>query len=133
MAVMVDSCVYLDIFTRDPDWCDWSGSRLASAASAGKIIINPEIYAEISVRFEKIEQLEALLPHSVFDYCQIPRAAAFLAGKCYQKYRRRGGSKLHPLPDFFIGAHAAVADIPLITRDTRRFREYFPKLHLVTP
>ena len=133
MSVMVDSCVYLDIFSRDPRWLDWSSRALAEAADKGSIVLNPVIYAEISIRFDRIEDLEALLPADVFEYSAVPREAAFLAGKCFMKYRRRGGRKSRPLPDFFIGAHAAVAGLPLVTRDTKRFSEYFPGLRLVCP
>jgi len=131
--VMVDSCVYLDIFTRDAQWCYWSSDVLARYANVGNVIINPVIYAEISIRFDKIEELQALLSKDIFEYYAIPREAAFLAGKCFLKYRKRGGKKTTPLPDFFIGAHAAILNIPLVTRDTNRFREYFPKLEIVCP
>jgi predicted nucleic acid-binding protein len=133
MAVMVDSCVYLDVFSEDSRWFAWSSDALASAADAGGIVLNSVIYSEISVRFDRIEELEALLPPEVFSYLAIPREAAFLAGKCFVEYRRRGGSRVLPLPDFFIGAHAAVSSLPLVTRDARRFREYFPKLGLICP
>lgn len=133
MSVMMDSCVFLDIFSRDACWYDWSSQALAAAADKGKIVLNPVIYGEISVRFEKIETLDALLPPDVFEYQPLPREAAFLAGKCFMKYRHRGGQKSAPLPDFFIGAHAAVAGLPLITRDPQRFRDYFPGLNLICP
>ena len=133
MSAMVDSCVFLDIFTQDPRWFEWSSRALADAADAGSVILNPVIYAEISIRFERIEDLEALLPPNVFEYRPIPREAAFLAGKCFLGYRRRGGRKSLPLPDFFIGAHAAVEHLPLVTRDTKRFRTHFPGLQLVCP
>jgi len=133
MPVMVDSCVFLDVFSQDPRWFEWSSNALADAADAGSIVLNSVIYSEISIRFNRIEDLEALLPSSIFEYQSIPREAAFLAGKCFVEYRRRGGRRLLPLPDFFIGAHAAVARLPLITRDTKRFREYFPRLQLVHP
>ena len=133
MPVVVDSCVYLDVFTHDPTWFEWSSKALSNAADMGTIVLNPAIYAEISVRFDRIERIEALLPADVFEYREVPREAAFLAGKCFLRYRRRGGLKERPLPDFFIGAHAAVAGIPLVTRDPNRFREYFPSLQLVAP
>lgn len=131
--VMIDSCVYLDVFSRDLRWFEWSSAALASAADSGSIILNSIIYSEISIRFDRIEELEALLPPDVFEFQPIPREAAFLAGKCFLKYRHRGGRKSLPLPDFFIGAHAAVAGIPLVTRDVERFRDYFPGLRLVCP
>jgi len=133
MAVMVDSCVFLDIFTHDHHWFDWSAKVLADAADAGTIVLNPVIYAEISIRFTRIEELEALLPPDIFEVRPIPREAAFLAGKCFLNYRRRGGRKSLPLPDFFIGAHAAVEQLSLITRDAHRFQEYFPGLRLISP
>ncbi len=133
MSVMVDSCVFLDLFTRDPKWFDWSSRAVVQAANEGTIILNPVIYAEISIRFERIEDLERLLPADVFEYRPIPREAAFLAGKCFLEYRRRGGGKSLPLPDFFIGAHAAVAKLDLVTRDTKRFGDYFPSVKLICP
>ena len=133
MPLMIDSCVLLDIFTQDPRWFEWSSNALARAADAGTIIVNPVIYAEISIRFDRIEELEGMLPPDVFEYHPIPREAAFLAGKCFMKYRRRGGLRILPLPDFLIGAHAAVACLPLLTRDPKRFRSYFPGLELLCP
>ena len=133
MSVMVDSCVYLDIFTRDSRWFGWSSQALANAANAGMIVLNPVIYAEISIRFRRIEELEAFLSLDVFEYRAIPREAAFLAGKCFLEYRRRGGRKSLPLPDFFIGAHAAIENLTLVTRDVKRFRDCFPGLRLISP
>jgi predicted nucleic acid-binding protein len=133
MAVMVDSCVYLDVFSRDSSWYSWSANALADAASSGDIVLNPIIYAEISVQFERIEELEVELPEDIFQLHEIPREAAFLAGKCFVKYRRKGGLKQSPLPDFFIGAHALIANFQLVTRDPRRFRQYFPKVRLICP
>lgn len=133
MPVMADSCVFLDVFTRDPRWHDWSSRALSDAADTGTIILNPVIYSEISVRFSRIEELEALLPPQIFEYREIPRAAAFLAGKCFLDYRRRGGQKALPLPDFFIGAHAAVEGLPLITRDPDRIARYFPTVQIIFP
>lgn len=133
MPVMVDSCVFLDVFSQDARWFGWSSNALAEAADAGTIVLNPVIYSEISMRFDRIEDLEMLLPSSIFEYEPIPREAAFLAGKCFLEYRRRGGRRSLPLPDFFIGAHAAVDRLVLVTRDVARFREYFPGLQLVHP
>lgn len=130
---MVDSCVVLDVFTRDPKWFAWSSRALEEAANAGPIWLNAVVYAEISVRFSRIEELDALLPQDVFELLPIPRAAAFLAAKCHTAYRKRGGSKATTLPDLFIGAHAAVMGAPLITRDPRRFRAHFPTLRLLCP
>jgi predicted nucleic acid-binding protein len=133
MAVLVDSCVLLDLFTEDPMWFEWSASVLEQQADRGSLIINPIIYAEASVRFERIEELEAVLSPDVFEYRPLPREAAFLAGKCFLRYRRGGGAKAMPLPDFFIGAHAAVEGLAILTRDTGRFKTYFPSVELICP
>ena len=133
MPVLIDSCVYLDVFTRDRDWYAWSSNAIADAVATDMVVLNPIIYAEISIRFTRIEELEAQLPQEVFQFWEVPREAAFLAGKCHLKYRARGGQKRSPLPDFFIGAHAMVENLVLITRDPRRFSDYFPKLKLLCP
>lgn len=133
MAVFVDSCVLLDIFTEDPRWFTWSATALAHAADSGPLVINAVVHAEISVRFDRIEELEATLAARSFDLRPVPREAAFLAGKIFLKYRRAGGRKVAPLPDFLIGAHAAVERLPLLTRDERRFRTNFPLLRLISP
>lgn len=133
MAVFVDSCVLLDIFTEDPAWFEWSAAALERAADSGPLVINAVVYAEISVRFERIEDLESSLASAGFDLRPIPREAAFLAGKVFLRYRRSGGRKTMPLPDFLIGAHAAVEHLPLLTRDERRFRTSFPSLRLISP
>lgn len=130
---MVDSCVYLDIFTQDRTWYQWSSGAIEDAVGSDVVVLNPVIYAEISIRFSRIEELEAQLPGDVFQFWEVPKEAAFLAGKCHLKYRQRGGQKWSPLPDFFIGAHATVEDLKLVTRDPRRFKEYFPKLKLICP
>ncbi len=133
MAVLIDSCVLLDVFTEDPHWFEWSAGILAEQADRGMLVINPIIYAEVSVRFQKIEELESILTADVFEYRPIPREAAFLAGKCFLRYRRYGGAKTLPLPDFLIGAHAAVEQLPVVTRDCQRFRKYFPSVSLINP
>ena len=133
MGAMVDSCVLLDIFTEDARWLEWSAGVLADAADRDEIILNPVIYSEVSIRFDRIEELQAALTPDVFKYEPIPREAAFLAGKCFLKYRRRGGTRTAPLPDFFIGAHALISGLSLITRDTKRFKDYFPALNLIAP
>jgi predicted nucleic acid-binding protein len=132
-AVLVDANVLLDIMTEDPRWFAWSAEALARAADSARLVINPVIYAEISPRYSRIEDLEDALAASLFDREPIPFEAAFLAGKAFQIYRRRGGAKLSPLPDFFIGAHAAVAGYSLLTRDVARYRSYYPKLRLMAP
>lgn len=133
MATLVDSNVLLDVLTDDATWSAWSARALGAAADAGPLIINGVIYAEVSVRFSHIEDLDEALPERDFLRAELPWAAAFLAGKAYLSYRRRAGVKEAPLPDFFIGAHAAVLGIPLLTRDPRRYRTYFPKVPLIAP
>lgn len=133
MAALVDSNVLLDVMTGDRRWFDWSSAALADAADAGRLIINPVIYAEVSIRFSRIEELEEALPKNLFEREAIPYEAAFLAGKVFLAYRKRGGAKRAPLPDFFIGAHAALAGHQLLTRDARRYRSYFANIDLITP
>ncbi len=133
MPVLVDSNVLLDIFTEDPEWFEWSSQKLAEYAEKDTLLINPIIYAEVSIRFERIEELEEALPPEVFIREELPWEAAFLAGKCFLLYRKRRGKKTSPLPDFYIGAHAAVRGYALLTRDAKRYRSYFPKLKLIAP
>jgi len=132
-SVLVDSNVLLDVLTEDPTWLDWSSRALARCADEHGLVINPIVYAEVSVGFERVEDLESALPPEIFVRSPLPWDAAFLAGKCFVAYRRRGGEKRSPLPDFYIGAHAAVAGLSLLTRDPARYRTYFPKLELVAP
>jgi predicted nucleic acid-binding protein len=132
-SVLVDSNVILDVVTDDPRWGEWSSSMLARCAESGVLIINPIIYAEVSVGFERIEELDQALPTDSFRRDPLPWEAAFLAGKCFLTYRRRGGSRRSPLPDFYIGAHAAVRDLIVLTRDPRRYRTYFPHLNILAP
>ena len=133
MDILVDSNVILDIATEDKDWFQWSSETLANCAETHSLVINPIIYAEVSIGFDRIEDVETVLSASFFRRDPIPWEAAFLAGKCFVAYRRKGGRRSSPLPDFFIGAHAAVAWIPLLTRDVSRYRTYFPKLRLIAP
>jgi predicted nucleic acid-binding protein len=132
-AVLVDSNVLLDVLTEDKHWFKWSSEALAQAAESGRLVINPVIYAEISVRFSRIEELEFALPKTMIDREAIAYEAAFLAGKIFIAYRRRGGTKTSPLPDFFIGAHAATAGYRLLTRDPKRYRQYFRTLEIIAP
>lgn len=132
-ATLVDSNVLLDIMTEDRRWLDWSARALAEAADTGRLVINPMVYGEVSVRFARIEDLEEALPASQLEREAIPFEAAFLAGKVFLAYRRRGGARTSPLPDFFIGAHAAVTGYRLLTRDARRYRNSFANLDLITP
>ena len=133
MNFLIDSNVILDILTKDASWFNWSSNALKDAANQGELCINPIIYAEISVRFTRIEDLEDALPTTDFKRMHLPWEAAFLAGKSFLQYRRLGGHKTAPLPDFYIGAHAAVEGMTIITRDQNRYRSYFPSLVLICP
>lgn len=132
-ATLVDSNVILDVVTGDEEWCDWSAAALARQADAGPLVVNPIVYAEVSARFERIEDVEAALPPEYFQRQPLPWEAAFAAGRSFVAYRRRGGHRRSPLPDFYIGAHAAIAGLTLLTRDPRRYRTYFPSLRVVAP
>lgn len=133
MSFLVDANIILDIVTEDPKWFDWSSSTLSQCAEEGKLWINPIIYAEVSVGFSSIEELEDVLPQTIFHRASLPWEAGFLAGKCFLRYRKMAGNKTTALPDFYIGAHAAVSDLTLITRDRGRFNTYFPKLKIMCP
>ena len=122
-----------DFLSQDEEWFDWSSAMLVQAAESGRVIINPIVYAEVSVRYDRMEDLNEALTPQFFVRESLPWEAAFLAGKAFVQYRRRGGVKRSPLPDFFIGAHAAVTGMTLLTRDARRYRAYFPKLRIVAP
>jgi predicted nucleic acid-binding protein len=131
--ILVDSNVILDVLTEDPQWFEWSAQMLTDYTNQGDLVINPIIYAEISMGFNQPEEVEAALPEEFFRRDPLPYAAAFLAGQSFLEYRRRGGERRSPLPDFYIGAHAAVTSIPLLTRDVNRYRTYFPSVQLITP
>lgn len=128
--MLVDSNVILDVLTEDPQWFEWSAQMLANYADQGDLVINPIIYAEIAIGFNQPEEVEAALLEDFFRRDPLPYAAAFLAGQSFLEYRRRGGERRSPLPDFYIGAHAAVAAMPLLTRDVNRYRTYFPSVSL---
>lgn len=130
---LVDSSIILDILTEDPEWFEWSATALERQAERSVLVINPVVYAEVSIRFERIEDLDDALPVTTFRRDPLPWEAAFLAGKCSLTYRRRGGVRHSPLPDFYIGAHAAVAGMTLLNRDSARYRSYFPGLEVVAP
>lgn len=130
---LVDSNVLLDVLTEDRNWFEWSHAALARCANEGPLVINPLIYAEVSVGFDRIEELDDALDPSVFQRRPLSWEAGFLAGKCFLRYRRRGGAKTSTLPDFYIGAHALVEGLALVTRDATRYRTYFPRLPLVAP
>jgi predicted nucleic acid-binding protein len=133
VTTLVDSNVLIDVLSGDSAWTDWSSKALAKLGSEGPLVINAVIYAEISHRYSRKELLDHELPEDEFIRENIPWAAAFLAGKVYVDYRRRGGRRRSPLPDFFIGAHAAVANLRLLTRDASRYRTYFPRVELIAP
>jgi predicted nucleic acid-binding protein len=129
----VDTNVILDVLTRDARWFPWSSETLERCAEEGEIGVDPVVYAELAVGFSRIEALEAALPESLWKRRPLPWAASFLAGRAFAAYRARGGPRVQPLPDFFIGAHAAVDGLTLVTRDAARFRTAFPRLALVSP
>jgi len=130
-GTLVDSNIILDVLTEDARWYAWSSNALAQCANEGPLYINPIIYAEVSIGVATIEEMEEVLPSESFPRLPIPLEAAFLAGKAFLRYRKRKGAKITPLPDFFIGAHAAVAGLQLLTRDSRRYRTYFPCVKII--
>jgi hypothetical protein len=132
-ATLVDSDVILDVVTEDDEWLDWSAAALARQADAGPLVVNPIVYAEVAARFSRIEDLEDALPDAYYRREPLPWEAAFLAGRCFVRYRRAGGHRRSPMPDFYIGAHALLAGHTLLTRDARRYRTYFPALRIVAP
>jgi predicted nucleic acid-binding protein len=130
---LVDSSVILDILTEDAEWLEWSASALERQAEHSVLVVNPVVYAEVSIRFQRIEDLDDALPATTFRRDPLPWEVAFLAGKCFLTYPRRGGVRRSPLPDFHVGAHAAVAGMTLRTRDPTRCRSYFPSLEVIGP
>lgn len=133
VTTLVDSNVLLDLATDDPTWAGWSGDALAEALDRGAVCVNPLVYAEVSVRFDRIEDLDSFIPPGVFRRDPLPFSAGFVAGKAFAAYLRRGGARRTPLPDFYIGAHALVAGHVLLTRDASRYRTCFPALRLHCP
>lgn len=131
--VLVDSNVLLDILEDDPVWFDWSSKQVSQCAEDSILVINPIVYSEVSIGFNRVEELEEALPADIFERWPLPWEAAFLAGKCFLAYRRAGGTRRSPLPDFFIGAHALVQGMTLLTRDAARYKSYFPRLTLIAP
>ena len=129
--ILVDTNVLLDVVEDDPVWSDWSLQQLEAARLRGTLAINAVIYAELSMAYQRIEELDRAVSIAGLEEVPIPREALFLAGKVFLRYRRRKGMKRGVLPDFFIGAHAAVANLPLLTRDQRRYRTYFPTIELL--
>ena len=132
-VTLVDSSVLLDILTDDPEWAVWSQQAVARARDEGRLAINPIVYAEVSTGFDTIEDLDAAVPASDFVREPLPYQAGFVAGKVFLAYRKRGGQRHSPLPDFYIGAHAALRGYRLLTRDAARYRTYFPSVVLVSP
>jgi len=130
---LVDSNVLFDVMTNDPAWGQWSADRITQALDDGRLVINPIVYAEVSIGFGRIEELDDALPASEFEREPLPYEAGFLAGKAYVAYRRRGGSRRSPMPDFYIAAHAAVRGYRLLTRDAKRYLTYFPGVEVIAP
>jgi predicted nucleic acid-binding protein len=133
VTTLVDTNVLLDLVTDDPKWAQWSIAELESASLDGPLLINDVVYAELAVRYDRIEHLNAFVEQADLEVASMPREALFLAGKVFTQYRRAGGVRTGVLPDFFIGAHAAVSQYPLLTRDVGRYRTYYPTLKLITP
>ena len=131
--MLVDTNILVDVFENDPDWADWSIRQLQAQSKVHRLVINSIIYAELSLTFATVESLDGVLATLDLHMLEIPKPALFLAGKAFVQYRRRGGVKNNVLGDFFIGAHAAVSGMPILTRDTRRYRHYFPTVTLVSP
>ena len=133
LVTLVDSNVLLDVLTDDPAWGGWSSGALTQSLDAGRVVVNPIVYAEVSVGFDRIEDLDEAFPTSQFVRQPLPYPAGFVAGKAFMAYRRRGGSRPTPMPDFYIGAHAAVSGYRLLTRDARRYRRYFVGVDVLAP
>lgn len=132
-GVLIDSCVLLDLFTDDPHWADWSESTIEKFSQTNTLYINTIVYTEISMGFEKIEEVEQVISNLGLKVLEIPREALFLTGKAFIQYRKNRGTKNSPLPDFFIGAHSAVSQLDLITRDLSKYKTYFPQVNLIHP
>jgi len=132
-GILVDSNIILDVFLDDPNWAAWSESKLGKYSATTRLFINPVVYSEVSIGFKRIEEMESVMNRSGFQMLDIPKEALFLAGKAFLKYRKNRGTKRSPLPDFYIGAQAAIFDMDLITRDVPRYRTYFPTVRLICP
>lgn len=130
---LIDSCVILDLILDDPEWANWSEETLADCAEKSQLYINPIVYSEVSIGFDRIEDLEHVMVHGGFSLLNIPREALFLAGKAFLGYKKRKGMRRSPLPDFFIGAHAVIQDLTLVTRDVKRFKTAYPTIRLIHP
>jgi predicted nucleic acid-binding protein len=132
-AVLVDSNVIFDLLSSDAEWFGWSVDAIGTAAESARLVINPIIFAEVSIRYSRVEDVDEAVPRNMFDREPIPYEAAYFAGKIFVAYRRRGGTRTMVLPDFFVGAHAIVSGYRLLTRDPTRYRSYFPQLALIAP
>jgi len=132
-GILVDSCVLLDLFTNDPNWAEWSENMLEKYSQTNTLYINMMVYTELSIGFKKIEEVEEAITELEMKVLEIPREALFLTGKVFLQYRRNQGKKTSPLPDFLIGAHAAVSEFDLMTRDTSKYKSYFPQVKLIHP
>jgi predicted nucleic acid-binding protein len=132
-GILVDSCVLLDLFTDDDKWADWSENTLDKFSQTNTLYINSVIYTEVSIGFNKVEEVEAAIDALDVKVLEMPREALFLTGKVFLKYRKNKGTKNSPLPDFFIGAHASVSQLGLVTRDIEKFKAYYPKVNLIHP
>ncbi len=132
-GILLDTNVLLDIATNDPVWAGWSETQFLKASTLGLITINPVIYAELAPAFASNEALEAWLDPGIFHYAELPYEAGWSAGQAFVKYRRAGGTKSSPLPDFFIGAHAELEKLTVVTRDASRFKTYFPSVTIIAP
>jgi predicted nucleic acid-binding protein len=132
-GILIDSCILLDLFTNDQNWASWSENTLDKYSQTNTLFINSIVYTEISIGFKKIEELEKAISELGIKVLEIPREALFLTGKAFLKYRRNKGTKKSPLPDFFIGAHASVSHLLLVTRDVAKYKTYFPQINLVCP
>jgi len=132
-GIFIDSCVLLDLFTNDPNWAEWSENILEQYSHTNTLYINSIVYTEVSIGFNKIEELEIAISELDIKVLEIPREALFLTGKTFLKYRKNKGTKNSPLPDFFIGAHASVSNFDLVTRDIDKYKTYFPQVKLINP
>ena len=132
-GVFVDSCVLLDLFTNDANWADWSEKTLEKYSQTNSLYINSIVYTEVSIGFNKVEEVEKAIDGLGIKVLEMPREALFLTGKVFLKYRKNKGTKVSPLPDFFIGAHASVSKFELITRDSDKYKTYFPQVKLIHP
>jgi predicted nucleic acid-binding protein len=132
-VLLVDTNVLVDVLEDDPKWADWSVRQLRAQSQVHELVINPVIYAELSLAFDSVQALDEVVENMGLTFQELPRAALFLAGRAFVKYRRDGGNESNVLADFFIGAHAAVLSCGILTRDGRRYKNYFPRVRLVTP